>query len=202
MDASKLLRSTAEAAFATAAENRIVMWNEGAEKLLGYRAAEVLGRPCHEVLCGMDVFGNRYCDAGCTLHRMASRRESVRRFEMDVRKADGEYVRVSISILASDEASQGEPTIIHMLQPAQELTRIGRAAPAAETAPTASHGPLTRRELEVLRMLAAGEGTEKIATTLFISVATVRTHIRNILRKLGVHSKLAAVSAAAKKRLI
>ena len=202
MDASKLLRSTAEAAFATGAENRIVMWNEGAEKLLGYKAAEVLGRPCHEVLCGVDVFGNRYCDAGCTLHRMASRRESVRRFEMDVRKAAGDYVRVSISILASDESDQAEPTIIHMLQPASDLTQIGKRAPAESPPASAHHGPLTRREVEVLRRLAAGEETGKIASTRFSSVATVRTHIRNILRKLGVHSKLAAVSAAAKKRLI
>lgn len=201
MDPFQLVESTAEAAFATAEENRIVMWNEAAEKLLGYKAKEVLGRPCHEVLCGVDVFGNRFCDAGCVLHRMASRRESVRRFQMDVRKASGEFVRLSISILSAPGAADSEPTIIHMLQPAAELRQI---APAGSDSPlvAGSHGPLTRREVEVLRHLAAGTGTEQIADAMFISVATVRTHIQNILRKLEVHSKLAAVSVAVRKRLI
>ena len=201
MDPFQLVHSTAEAAFATAEENRIVMWNEAAEKLLGYKASEVLGKPCHEVLCGIDVFGNRFCDAGCNLHRMASRRESVRRFQMDVRKATGEFIRLSISILAAPDAGDYGPTIIHMLQPAMELKEIQRAGlePAGVTG---SHGPLTRREVEVLRHLAAGTGTEQIADAMFISVATVRTHIQNILRKLEVHSKLAAVSIAVKNRLI
>lgn len=201
MDPFQLVQSTAEAAFATAEENRIVMWNEAAEKLLGYKAKEVLGRPCHEVLCGIDVFGNRFCDAGCVLHLMASRRESVRRFQMDVRKASGEFVRLSVSVLAAPGAADSEPTIIHMLQPATDLKEI---APRGSDSPPVSnsHGPLTRREVEVLRHLAAGTGTEQIAGAMFISVATVRTHIQNILRKLEVHSKLAAVSVAVRKRLI
>ena len=201
MDPFQLVHSTAEAAFATAEENRIVMWNEAAEKLLGYKASEVLGKLCHEVLCGMDVFGNRYCDAGCNIHRMASRGEPVRRFQMDVRKASGEFIRLSISILAAPDAGDSGPTTIHMLQPAMELKEI---QPAGLEPPgvTGSHGPLTRREVEVLRHLAAGTGTEQIADAMFISVATVRTHIQNILRKLEVHSKLAAVSIAVKNRLI
>lgn len=201
MDSYQLVHSTAEAAFATAEENRIVMWNEAAEKLLGYKASEVLGRPCHEVLCGIDVFGNRFCDAGCNLHRMASRRESVRRFQMDVRKAGGELIRLSISILAAPDAGGSEPTIIHMLQPASDL---GQSPAPGQEPPAAggSHQPLTRREMEVLRHLAAGTGTEQIAEAMFISVTTVRTHIQNILRKLEVHSKLAAVALAVKNRLI
>jgi NarL family two-component system response regulator LiaR len=55
-------------------------------------------------------------------------------------------------------------------------------------------GQLTDRELEVLQLLAQGMRNEGIAQDLFISQQTVQTHVRNILAKLRVHSKLEAVS--------
>ena len=57
-------------------------------------------------------------------------------------------------------------------------------------------GQLTDREMEVLRLLAQGNRNEAIAERLFISQQTVQTHVRNILAKLRVHSKLEAVSFA------
>jgi len=57
-------------------------------------------------------------------------------------------------------------------------------------------GQLTERELEVLRLLAQGTRNDGIAEQLFISQQTVQTHVRNILAKLRVHSKLEAVSFA------
>ena len=54
-------------------------------------------------------------------------------------------------------------------------------------------GQLTERELEVLRLLAQGIRNDGIAGRLFISQQTVQTHVRNILAKLRVHSKLEAV---------
>jgi LuxR family maltose regulon positive regulatory protein len=55
---------------------------------------------------------------------------------------------------------------------------------------------LTAKELEVLRHLAELLNTEEIAATMFISVNTVRTHVRNILRKLDVNRRNAAVRRA------
>ena len=52
---------------------------------------------------------------------------------------------------------------------------------------------LTEREREILQFLGEGHRNEDIATKLFISPQTVQTHVRNILTKLGVHSKLEAV---------
>jgi DNA-binding NarL/FixJ family response regulator len=57
-------------------------------------------------------------------------------------------------------------------------------------------GQLTERELEVLQLLARGVRNDGIAQELFISQQTVQTHVRNILAKLRVHSKLEAVSFA------
>jgi DNA-binding NarL/FixJ family response regulator len=57
---------------------------------------------------------------------------------------------------------------------------------------------LTERELEILNLLAQGMRNEGIANKLFISPQTVQTHVRNLLAKLGVHSKLEAVAFAVK----
>jgi two-component system nitrate/nitrite response regulator NarL len=57
---------------------------------------------------------------------------------------------------------------------------------------------LSEREWEILRHVAKGERNDDIATALFISPQTVQTHVRNVLGKLGVHSKLEAVALAAR----
>ena len=53
--------------------------------------------------------------------------------------------------------------------------------------------PLTAREMEVLAHLSELLSTEEIAATMFVSVNTVRTHVRGILRKLGVSRRTDAV---------
>jgi len=61
---------------------------------------------------------------------------------------------------------------------------------------------LTPRELEILNLLVEGIDTLQIANTLFISIETVRNHIRHIYEKLQVHSKSQAVVKALKEGLI
>lgn len=61
---------------------------------------------------------------------------------------------------------------------------------------------LTRRELEVLEVLAAGLSTEDGAKALHVSPLTIRSHVKSILGKLGVHSKLEAVTYALRLGLI
>ena len=67
------------------------------------------------------------------------------------------------------------------------LRRLPRAANELED-------ELTRRELEVLSMLAEGETNARIARRLIVSEDTVKTHVKHILRKLGVHNRSQAVS--------
>ena len=55
---------------------------------------------------------------------------------------------------------------------------------------------LTPREREVLRCMVAGLGRKAVAERLYLSPHTVRTHMQNVLGKLGVHSTLAAVALA------
>jgi DNA-binding NarL/FixJ family response regulator len=61
---------------------------------------------------------------------------------------------------------------------------------------------LTAREKEVLRLMAEGESSRDIASRLGISYATVRTHIRSLGAKLGVHSKVQAIVKARELALI
>jgi two-component system nitrate/nitrite response regulator NarL len=61
---------------------------------------------------------------------------------------------------------------------------------------------LTDREWDILRHLANGRRNEDVATMLYISPQTVHTHVRNLLGKLRVHSKLEAVALAVRHRKI
>ncbi len=64
-----------------------------------------------------------------------------------------------------------------------------RSAPEARVGVRPVHSPLTAREWEVLDMLCEQRGTDEIASDLVLSPETVRSHVRSILRKLGVHSR-------------
>jgi ATP/maltotriose-dependent transcriptional regulator MalT len=62
--------------------------------------------------------------------------------------------------------------------------------------------PLTRRELEVLRLLAQGKTNREIAQSLFVSTLTVKTHVQRIIGKLGVSDRTQAVVRAAELGLL
>lgn len=67
---------------------------------------------------------------------------------------------------------------------------------------TAEDYKLSSREIEVLNLLADGYNYQEIAESMFISVDTVRHHIRNIYKKLHVHSQSEAVAKAIRKKII
>jgi LuxR family maltose regulon positive regulatory protein len=62
--------------------------------------------------------------------------------------------------------------------------------------------PLSERELEVLQLIAAGKSNRRIAQELFVTAGTVKTHIRNIYRKLDTHSRTQALARARELNLL
>jgi DNA-binding NarL/FixJ family response regulator len=63
-------------------------------------------------------------------------------------------------------------------------------------------GPLSQRELEVLELVAGGNNNREAAARLFISEATIKTHLLNIYAKLGVNDRAAAVAEAFNRGLL
>ena len=68
--------------------------------------------------------------------------------------------------------------------------------------PAAAPAPLSQREMEVLELVAAGSTNREAAARLFITEATVKTHLINIYAKLGVGDRAAAVAEAYDRGLL
>jgi LuxR family transcriptional regulator, regulator of acetate metabolism len=97
-----------------------------------------------------------------------------------------------VALVRSAEASVGDLSTAEIQLGAGSLGRPARAAhPPRDERLDAD---LTRREVEVLGMLAEGETNARIAQRLVVSQDTVKTHVKHILRKLGVHNRSQAVS--------
>lgn len=103
---------------------------------------------------------------------------------VSVRNPQGREIPVDIS---STQLVQGDSVV----------GVFGLADPAGAPAPAAGPTPhLTPRQMDVLRQLAMGRSTEGIAEALGISTETVRNHVRGILERLDVHTRLEAVIRA------
>src|SRR3954467_8317912 len=80
-----------------------------------------------------------------------------------------------------------------------EFNSLARKAEERQQYPAPA---LTSRELEVLKLVARGMSNREIADQLYISENTVKNHVRNILEKLHLHSRMEAVIYAVKERLL
>jgi DNA-binding NarL/FixJ family response regulator len=82
------------------------------------------------------------------------------------------------------------------------LTEFAAMSKASDEKPQMPAPKLTDREMEVLRLVAQGLNNRDIAGRLFISENTVKNHIRNILEKLHLHSRMEAVVYAVREKMI
>jgi len=98
------------------------------------------------------------------------------------------------------ELRRAAPTFSAMPAP-RDLARVadleGQLTAPADDAPGKTRAGLSRRELDVIRLIAAGLSNQAIAEKLFISEHTVHRHVANILTRLNVPSRSAAVARAA-----
>lgn len=103
-------------------------------------------------------------------------------------------------IRAVHAAAAGRPVLAPTV--AQQLMTRVQAPAGATAAAIPAADALTERELEVLRLVAAGTTNREAARSLFISEATVKTHLLHAYAKLGVRDRAAAVSEAYKRGLL
>lgn len=208
VDLDEALARSGDGAFVIGSDGRIVLWNCAAERVLGYSAREAIGRPCCDVFVGRDDSGNRLCYQGCHVMTLVKMGEPIQSFDMQTRTKAGRPVWLNISILATSNGHGGQALTTHLFRDvttSKELLALVQdrlAAPAAPAAPADGGTPLTRRELEILRLLAGGANTRVMAERLHVSPATVRNHVQNIFGKLVVHSRLEAVAYANRHRLL
>lgn len=214
------LATAADGAFIVDEDQRIIYWNQAAEKLLGYPSSELIGRSCYAMLDGRDAHGRVSCWEHCAVAAAALGGGQVANFDMSVRTLLGHlcWINMSTFTFPTDGADSG-PVIVHLfrnitqrkeneqllrdvLEAAAELQEE-RVSTGLFEAPAIDAGPeLTDREREVLALLVRGSSTGEMARALVISMSTVRNHIRNIFGKFHVHSRVEAVVYALRNGLI
>jgi len=198
------LERAGDGALAIKNDGCIVLWNRMAERILGYTARETLGRQCCEVLIGCDDRGDRLCYKGCHVMTLVKTGDRVPSFDMQTQTKAGQLLWLNVSTIVTSNGSGG-PLTIHLFRDGTAIkaalnvtSERWRALPLS---PRERDG-LTRREMEILRLVAIGENTKGMAARLSVSPSTVRNHVQNILGKLGVHSRLQAVAHATTHRLL
>ena len=212
-----------EAVFAVDSADRIILWNKACERLLSRPARGAIGKYCYEVLCGRDTNGNLYCHRNCAVAYQAREKKDdpVRTFELATKTGEGKRKRIRTSLFSVASYHPALKTLVHVLRDASNGNGNGNGngrsateAPAAKSEKSSSEplSPvtlaggdtvvLTEREKEILRSLAEGLGTNAIARKFSIATVTVRNHVKSILHKLDVHTKVAAVVLAYRHGLV
>jgi PAS domain S-box-containing protein len=151
-------------------------------KFLGYPRDKLLGRPVYEfVLEGPRISDQAWADL---LHS--------ERFTGEV-----EFVRADGSVVGAQWACTPEVVTGKVLALCVALS-TSRWGPhyRREHAPEPEPSPLSKRELEVLRLVAMGSTGPEVAEELHISHDTVRTHMRNAMTKTGARSRAQLVAKA------
>lgn len=203
-----------EAVFAIDSSDRIILWNKKCEELLGRPARAVLGKHCYDVIGGRDENGNIYCYRNCPVAHQArdTPKDPVHRFQLSVETGSGPRRSIEVSLFAIPSYHPALSTVVHVLRDRKKRESALERTLAKKTDDREPLWPmetkagqpvdLTAREKEILRCLAEGMPTASIGKKLFISPVTVRNHVQSILRKLDVHTKLAAVVFAYQHALI
>lgn len=213
------IANTSDGVFAVDRQQVIVLWNDGASAMLGFRPEEVLGEKCYKVIQGRDAEGCVVCRSRCEAFTLAEKLGTPSTMEISSRTKDGDDIWLSLSTIVVPSRRKDLSVLIHLFRDVtrgHNLKRIvqdfaevvsesstrPRVRPSRGRATSTEPIELTRREREVLSHVAAGVSTEKIADRLCISPSTVRNHVTAILGKLGVHSRLEAVTYSIRNGLV
>ncbi len=203
-------RQHAEGFFLVDGDRRVVGWSRGLSEILGVGDREALGRPCYQLMRRLRTRDPLPCARDCNPLRAA------RRGDVTVCLLRREHSLGAWSLLHEVVATPGGEVVLHRLRDASldviSIRFIRRVLEALEEnvaelhqarkAAYADDLALTRREMEVLRLLAEGLDTRTIARRLSISYFTARNHVQNVLSKLNARNRVEAVVAAQRLGLL
>jgi len=208
----EFISKTSDGVLAVDSRQRIVLWNDSARRLRGFRADDVLGKHCYEVLGSTDARGCPACKKGCLAMRGVARDKLVPSADVLVNAKGGKKARVNISTILVPSKWADLSVLVHLFRESSGPVDLPSELPpmtegqASHTpkggGPTPDDADLSGRELEVLRSLSSGASTGDIAFHLSISPRTVRNHVQHIMSKLNVHSRLEAVALALRHGLL
>jgi PAS domain S-box-containing protein len=207
----ELVAGTRDSAFAVDGAGLIVAWNSAAQEMFGLSADEAIGKPCGQILQGSDERGP-VCSRSCTVRQSVQAHHPVGNFDLQVQTNQG-MQWCNLSVLIAEETHSSSPYSIHIVRPVDVQKRlellvrdfvvtktqlpVEEATALISSARTpAREIELSKRELEILRLLARGATTADIARQLHISRTTVNNHIQHIHRKLNTHTRLEAIRRA------
>lgn len=209
-----VLLHTVDGVFAVDSDQRISFWNPACSQLLGIPAEQAVGRPCSEVLQGRDPFGVPFCRPGCCVSRLGQGERAPQTFSLWTLDAKGEKLPLSVSIILVPSHQNDMWTCVHLLRrdaatdPLEAIDwpvrhkRRPATRPPGRPAARAALAPLSKREQEIMELMAEGLSTKAISELLAIRPVTVRNHVQHIQQKLGVHSKLEAVAYMYRHNLV
>ncbi len=210
--------NTADGMIVVNGEQKILQWNDSAERILGFSRGEVIGRRCYEVLNGRERQNRPYCRKDCPVISKARRGRVSENYDLCCVTADGQARWLNIGILIPGKGPM-KGYAVHLFRDVTERRKVeefarkaaralrdlrisaGDEAIDAEPSPTPTPS-LSRRENEVLRLLATGMKTRQIAEALGIRPLTARNHISRLLNKLGAESRLEAILYASQRGII
>jgi PAS domain S-box-containing protein len=213
----ELVASTADAAFAVDSEGSVVAWNAAAEVLFGIAAKDALGKKCQSLVRGSDECGP-VCSTDCLVHQAVRERRRLQNFDLLVETSQGKRW-CNFSVMMASVINRELPFSIHVIRQIDMRKRLeilmrdfilsGTKIPADEakdlittTRTPAQSIDLSRREKDILELLAKGRGTRDISEQLHISRTTVNNHVQHIFRKLSAHTRLEAIRRAERAGLI
>ena len=193
---------------------RVILWNRAAEELLGVSAKKALGQYCYEIVCGRDEQSARLCRQACQMMVLAKQGKPVPSSDMFTVAQAGQQLWLNVSHVVAHKTGH-RLTLVHIFRDISQHKAMEHLIHQLSTALDGlrkrgpSAGPeqfrgerRTRREHQVLKLLAEGGSTSAIAEQLHISRFTVRNHIQKILSKLGAHSRAEAVAVALRNHLL
>ena len=186
-------------------DQNIVFWNRTAERVLGHKATDVIGRKCFDLIAGGDYLGHPFCSSDCEVIECARRGHAPANYDVRTNSSSGKPKWLNISIVVLAGRKKRSTLTVHLFRDITGERRRALHAPVQAQSPAEEEGALarlTRREAEVLQCLSMGMTNRRVAAALGVSETTVRNHIEHLLAKLGVHSKLEAVLLAARHRIV